>query len=75
MEPISFQPIYMTRVWGGRTLEDNYQRNLPDEQPYGESWELSDREHEQSVVLSGIHEDRTLNELWTKTVKKFSGPI
>ena len=73
MEPISFQPIYMTRVWGGRTLEDNYQRNLPDEQPYGESWELSDREHEQSVVLSGIHEDRTLNELWTKNREEIFG--
>ena len=73
MEPISFQPIYMTRVWGGRSLEDNYQRNLPDEQPYGESWELSDREHEQSVVLSGIHEDQTLNELWTKNREEIFG--
>lgn len=73
MEPISFQPIYMTRVWGGRTLEASYQRNLPDEQPYGESWELSDREHEQSVVLSGIHEGRTLNELWTKNREEIFG--
>jgi len=73
MEPISFQPIYMTRVWGGRTLEANYQRNLPDEQPYGESWELSDREHEQSLVLSGIHEGRTLNELWTKNREEIFG--
>ena len=73
MEPISFQPIYVTRVWGGRTLEASYQRNLPDEQPYGESWELSDREHEQSVVLSGIHEGRTLNELWTKNREEIFG--
>lgn len=73
MEPISFQPIYMTRVWGGRTLEASYQRNLPDEQPYGESWELSDREHEQSLVLSGIHEGRTLNELWTKNREEIFG--
>ena len=73
MEPISFQPIYMTRVWGGRTLESSYQRNLPDEQPYGESWELSDREHEQSLVLAGIHEGRTLNELWTKNREEIFG--
>ena len=73
MEPISFQPIYMTRVWGGRTLEASYQRNLPDEQPYGESWELSDREHEQSLVLAGIHEGRTLNELWTKNREEIFG--
>jgi mannose-6-phosphate isomerase len=73
MEPISFQPIYMTRVWGGRTLETNYQRNLPDEQPYGESWELSDRKHEQSIVSSGVHKGKTLNELWTKNREEIFG--
>ncbi|MDA7917420.1 mannose-6-phosphate isomerase, partial [Akkermansiaceae bacterium] len=64
MEPITFQPLYMTRVWGGRTLETNYHRKLPDNQPYGESWELSDREHEQSLVAGGEFAGMTLNQLW-----------
>ncbi|MDB4411128.1 class I mannose-6-phosphate isomerase [Akkermansiaceae bacterium] len=64
MEPITFQPLYMTRVWGGRTLETNYYRKLPDNQPYGESWELSDREHEQSLVAGGEFAGMTLNQLW-----------
>lgn len=54
----------MTRVWGGRTLETTYRRPLPDHQPYGESWEISDREDEQSVVISGPYEGKTLHDLW-----------
>jgi len=64
MEPISFQPLYMTRVWGGRSLETIYQRQLPDDQPYGESWEISDRLNERSVVASGAFVGKSLHELW-----------
>ena len=45
MEPITFNPLYMERVWGGRELERIYQRTLPDPaKPFGESWEIVDRE-------------------------------
>jgi len=64
MEPIVFSPIYMTRVWGGRSLEESYERKLPDPQPYGESWELTDRPDEQSVVKSGPYTGKTLHDLW-----------
>ena len=57
--PLTFEPLYMERVWGGRTLEERFGRVLPGTAPIGESWELSDREAEQSVA-GGI----TLNELW-----------
>jgi len=53
MSPIPFHPLYMTRVWGGRLLESEYGRSLPDSEPYGESWEIVDREDEQSVVAAG----------------------
>jgi len=67
MEPIKFKPIYQERVWGGRTLASLYNRELPDgTTPFGESWELTDREHEQSVVAGGSYDGKTLNELWTK---------
>lgn len=65
MAPIVFQPLYMQRVWGGRTLETAYGRQLPDAAPYGESWEIVDRPDEQSVVIDGPHEGRTLHELWS----------
>lgn len=62
---ITFTPLYMQRVWGGRSLETDYGRTLPDSAPYGESWEIVDREGEQSVVDEGPYEGKSLHELWT----------
>ena len=66
VEPIVFKPLYMQRVWGGRELERQYGRELPDGAPYGESWEIVDREKEQSVVVGGEWAGKTLHELWTR---------
>ncbi len=66
MEPITFKPLYMQRVWGGRELERVYGRTLPDPNlPFGESWEIVDRKNEQSVVDHGPLAGKTLHELWT----------
>ena len=66
MEPIVFQPLYMQRVWGGRELEHQYHRELPDSAPYGESWEIVDRKGEQSMVIGGQFSGKSLHELWTQ---------
>ncbi len=74
MEPITFHPIYMERVWGGRELEHVYGRTLPDpDRPYGESWEIVDREHEQSVVSEGRYAGCTLHELWMEHREEIFG--
>ena len=66
MAPITFHPLYMERVWGGRELERIYHRNLPDpNKPFGESWEIVDREDAQSVVDQGPYRGNTLHDLWT----------
>lgn len=66
MEPITFQPLYMERVWGGRELERVYGRSLPTpDRPYGESWEIVDRDAEQSVVDQGEFAGLSLHELWS----------
>ena len=66
MTPITFTPLYMERVWGGRELERVYQRKLPDpNKPFGESWEIVDRENAQSVVDQGPYLGSTLHDLWT----------
>ena len=54
----------MPRVWGGRTLETLLGRQLPGPGPWGESWEVSDRPSEQSVVSSGRWAGSSLHELW-----------
>lgn len=64
-EPISFKPLFAERVWGGRRLEQLYGKDLPKGAPIGESWEIVDRESEQSVVVGGPFNGRTLHELWT----------
>ncbi len=66
MEPITFAPLHMLRVWGGRELEKTYNRTLPDpDQPYGESWEIVDRDDEQSIVDHGPLAGSSLGELWS----------
>jgi len=66
MEPrvITFTPLFMERVWGGRGLEETFGKPLPDDAPIGESWELVDRPEAQSVVASGPLAGTELHQLW-----------
>ncbi len=63
--PIVFEPIFMERVWGGRSLENLFGKRLPAHGRIGESWEIVDRAEAQSVVHLGPLRGRTLHELWT----------
>lgn len=77
MPAIHFDPIYQTRVWGGRTLETRFSRSLPDDStPFGESWEISAREEADSVVASGDLKGKKLTEIWAdqKLRKRIFGP-
>ncbi len=75
MEPITFEPIYMQRVWGGRGLERSYRRRLPDAtSSFGEAWEIVDRPEAQSVVDSGPLAGMTLHELWSGMREEIFGP-
>src|SRR5579862_8126615 len=51
--PLTFQPIFKERVWGGRALERLYKKKLPPKVPIGESWEISDRPGDASVIANG----------------------
>ena len=63
---IRFEPVYQTRVWGGRLLADRFGRELPDrDQPYGESWEISAREEADSLVTGGSLKGKHLSEIWS----------
>jgi len=74
MESLTFKPLYMERVWGGRELERVYGRSLPvPGRPYGESWEIVDRENEQSVVDHGPLDGVSLNDLWTTRREEIFG--
>lgn len=51
--PLTFKPIFKERVWGGRSLERLYRKPLPIGAPIGESWEISDRPGDASVIAHG----------------------
>ena len=72
--PIFFKPLYMERVWGGRSLEDKLNRALPPDKVIGESWEIVDRPEAQSVVESGQFSGATLRELLQESAGTIMGP-
>lgn len=74
MEAISFAPIYMERVWGGREFASRLGRPLPGTRPIGESWEVVDRQEAQSVVSGGPWAGRTLHDLWSDHRAEIFGP-
>src|SRR5579862_7127332 len=51
--PLAFRPIFKERVWGGRKLEQLYKKELPANAAIGESWEISDRPGDESVIANG----------------------
>jgi mannose-6-phosphate isomerase len=58
--PLTFQPIFKERVWGGRNLERLYQKPIPSDSPIGESWEITDRPEGVSVIANGPLAGKTL---------------
>ena len=71
--PLVFRPLYQDRVWGGRAIESAFQRTLPPGD-IGESWEIVDRQVEQSVVARGPFEGRTLRALLRDDAAAIMGP-
>jgi mannose-6-phosphate isomerase len=61
--PLMFEPRFKERVWGGRSLETLYGKRLPPTMRIGESWEISDRPGDESVVANGPLAGRTLRSL------------
>lgn len=53
LPPMRFRRRTLEKVWGGRRLERVPGIVLPPTQPIGESWEISDRDEEPSVVADG----------------------
>ena len=60
---LRFAPQYQKVTWGGRRLETQFGRKLP-EGPIGESWELVELESHESVVEGGPFKGATLGSLW-----------
>lgn len=73
-EILRFQPVYQERIWGGRAFASTFERELPSEQPIGESWEVVDRPEAQSVVVGGTYDGVALRDLILKHAAEVMGP-
>lgn len=62
-EPLLFERLLFEKVWGGRSLERTPGIRLEGTGPVGETWELVDREGENSIVARGPHAGRSLRAL------------
>ncbi len=70
---LTFHPLYMERIWGGRKLHTYFDRALPSRDRIGESWELVDREDAQSVVSEAKFRGASLHEIWTNHREEIFG--
>ena len=61
--PLTFEPIFKSNVWGGRGLASALGKDLPGDGPVGESWEMVDLPHDQSLVADGPAKGSSLNEI------------
>jgi mannose-6-phosphate isomerase len=73
--PLTFEPIFMERMWGGRRLESEFGKKLPPNTRIGESWEIVDRLEAQSVVANRPLKGKTLHELWTQNRQDIFGDV
>lgn len=74
LSPLTFEPIFKERLWGGRTLETLFRKHLPANLPIGESWEISDRPENVSVVNRGPLSGRDLHWLVEHHKEELLGP-
>jgi mannose-6-phosphate isomerase len=70
--PIQFQPLYKYRIWGGEKLKTQLNKQY-NEENIGESWEISDVENDETVVLKGDLQGKTLKELIATFKDNFLG--
>ena len=71
--PLIFQPVFKERVWGGRELERLYGKKLPPGAVIGESWEISDRPGDASVIANGPLAGKDLRWLMTHHAPEILG--
>ena len=71
--PIKFNPIFKEKIWGGRNLETLLGKPLPQGRKIGESWEICDREGDQTTVQNGIYQGLSLHELMTQLKQSLLG--
>ena len=61
--PLSFHPVYKTKIWGNERLRNILHKDVGDQKKTGESWEISGWPQDISVVQNGFLAGNNLQEL------------
>ena len=62
LQPLKFTPVFKYRLWGGEKLKTVLQKEYS-ENNIGESWEISDVENDETLVLEGPLKGLSLKQL------------
>ena len=73
--PLTFEPIFQERIWGGNKLAELFGKNIPPNKRIGESWEIVDRPEAQSIVCQGPLSGRSLHDLWVNFREELFGKV
>lgn len=73
MYPLKFKKNLVKKIWGGRKFKEILNMELPDDELYGESWEVSSHKGGLSYVENGEFQGKSLIELIEKYGKNILG--
>jgi len=71
--PLKFKPIFKEKIWGGNRMKSILNKDIDITKKIGESWELVDRNNENSIILNGNFAGFSLRELLSKYRKEVMG--
>ncbi len=57
--PLLLDPSLHVKVWGGRKLQTVLHKQLPTDEPYGESWDM----HDSAVIVNGAFAGQSIGDL------------
>ena len=66
MSIFKFEPIYKKRVWGGSQFSDLFDPKIDKNEKFGESWNIVDRDYDQSLCQLSTGDKTSLRELLEK---------
>ncbi|MEC8243306.1 MAG: type I phosphomannose isomerase catalytic subunit [Verrucomicrobiota bacterium] len=74
MSIFKFEPIYKKRVWGGNQFSDLFDPKIDKKERFGESWNIVDRDDDQSLCQLSTGDKISLRELLEKQGQEVIGP-
>lgn len=72
-EPLKFKPLLQSRLWGGDGLHRLLGKGKASDADMGESWELSDRDGNATIISGGTFAGRNLRELFSVHARDILG--